>query len=137
MSEDVKGILKSTLYCVVATVASDEAPQSVPLRFAYDDSCIYFRSSPNSEHSTNLLINPRVSITIFDTTQSVKGAVYIHSSAEKLEGTGKEHAMAVFNERFNNPPDQWVDTAYYKVSIGKIDENKSLDKMFYFQECSA
>lgn len=134
MNIETREIFDSTLYCVIATVTLGGAPQSIPVRFAYDDDCIYFRSSPDSSHSKNLSTNPQISVTIYDTTQSVKGAVYIHSSAEKVEGVDKERALAIFNDRFNNPPDQWGNTAYYRVPIGRINKSKTVEKMFYFQE---
>lgn len=132
----VQEIMDATLYCVLATITPDGRPQSVPVRFAFDDDFIYFRSSPDSNHCKNMAHAPHVSVTIYDTSQAVKGALYIHSEAIRLDGVQKEQALAIFNERFNFPEDQWGNTAYFSVAIGEIDTEKSIDKMFYFQERS-
>lgn len=131
MNQNIQDTLNAVLYCVLATVAPDGTPQSVPVRFAFDDDFIYFRSSPDSDHSKNIANSPRVSVTILDTSQATKGALYIHSCAELLGDKDEEHALEVFDDRFNYPENQWDNTAYYRVALGTLDIKKSVDKMFY------
>lgn len=126
-------ILAATQYGVLSTVASNNTPWGVPVRFAFDEDAIYFRSSPDASHSKNIEIDPNVAFTIFDSSQSTKGAIYIHSKAEKLNEDEEQRAINQFNQRFDNPPNQWSRTYYFKVAMGTIDRQKSTERMYYFR----
>ena len=137
MGIELKEIFEGTEYCTLATVCEDASPWSVPIRFAYDDHSLYFRSPAGTTHGSNITRDSRVSIVIVDTSQSTKGAVYLHSNAEKLDDKDEQYATNVFNQRFNNPPDQWSETEYYRVAIGTLDEARTKARMYYFQTESA
>lgn len=136
MNESIRQILSNTQYCTIATVREDGSPWNVPVRFAHDEEYLYFRSPAGTTHGLSIERDGRVAVVVVDTNQSVKGAVYIHSFAQKLEGEEEARAVRVFNERFNNPPDQWENTEYYKVGIGEIDESRTVAAMYYFQNRS-
>lgn len=136
MNDAVKNILENSVYCTIATVSEDGAPWNVPVRFAYDEKYLYFRSPVGTTHGKNIASDNRVSVVVVDTGQTVKGAVYIHSSAERLNGTDEAVAAEVFNRRFNYPPQQWDQTEYYRIAIGKLDESRTMGEMYYFHDRS-
>lgn len=133
MNESVRRILENSIYLTLATVAEDGAPCNIPLHFAYDDSYIYFKSPEGTQHGFNIKRDGRVSAVIIDTSQSVKGAVYMHSSAEKLAGDDETLAIEVFTTRFATPPQQWDATEYYRFAIGVLDTARSRGEMYYFE----
>jgi len=134
MNSSVKNILGSSDYCTIATTSSNGVPWNVPVRFAFDENFLYFRSPVGTTHGENIAGSGRVSVVVVDTTQTVKGAVYIHSSAEKLDGENEMMAIQEFNRRFDNPPQQWEQTEYYRIPVGELDTVQSRGEMYYFQE---
>lgn len=132
MKESVKRIFENSTYCVVATVCENGSPWNVPVRFAYDEAGIYFRSPAGTMHGSNIERDGRIAVVVFDTSQSVKGAVYLHSCAHKLVDSEEVDAKRVFNMRFGNPLDQWERTEYFKVEIGELDTARTIDEMYYF-----
>lgn len=133
MNESVRRILENSIYMTLATVAEDGAPWNVPVRFAFDETYAYFRSPVGTKHGANIARDGRVSAVIVDTNQMVKGAVYIHSFAKKLTGEDEARAVQVFNTRFDNPPQQWDATEYYRFAIGMLDAARSRGEMYYFK----
>ncbi len=133
MNESVKNILEGSQYMTLATVSEDGSPRNVPIRFAYDEEYFYFRSPTGTVHGSNIERDGRVAAVIIDTSQSTKGAVYLHSFAKRLGGADEVKAVKTFNSRFDNPPDQWDETVYYRFGIGELDESRSVAKMYYFQ----
>lgn len=133
MNESVERILSSTEYCTIATLCEDGSPWNVPVRFAYDAEYLYFRSPVGTMHGSNIQRDERVAMVVVDTNQSVKGAVCIHTFAERLSGVEEDRAKQVFDHRFNNPPGQWDKTEYFKVGIGELDESRTTYAMYYFR----
>lgn len=133
MNDSVKDILESSHYCTIATISQDGSPWNVPVRFAYDEQYLYFRSPEDTKHGSNIARDERISVVVFDTAQSTKGAVYIHSTAEKLSGDDETVAVRIFNDRFDKPAQQWDVTEYFRVAIGELDTTRSIASMYYFQ----
>lgn len=133
MNDSVKDILEGLRYCTVATISQDGSPSSVPVHFAYDEQYIYFRSPVGTRHGLNIIRDERVSVVIFDTSQAIKGAVYVHSTATKLTGDDQAVAADMLNERFSGPARQWDAVEYFRVNIGELDAARSVAKMYYFQ----
>lgn len=129
--DSVKEILETTKYGVLATVTKDQSPWGVPVGFVYDEGSIYFRSSPSTVHIRNLEHNPQVSFTVFDSTQKMRGAVYIHSQADDV--SHQPEVINLLNERFGAPPVRWKDVQYYRIELGDMDNEKSIDRMYYFR----
>lgn len=128
----VNEIFDATRYGVLSTAMSGNIPWSVPVGFVYDEGYVYFRSSLDATHTNNIETNPSVAFTVFDTTQSTKGAVYIHSTVEILSGQAKEKAINLLKLRFNGPPAQWKDICYFRIGLGTMDGKKSIESMYYF-----
>lgn len=137
MNDNVKRILENTKYMTLATAREDGTPENVPVRFAYDDKRIYFRSPDGTSHGSNIEHNGRVALVMLDTTQAVKGAVYVRSFARRLKGMDEARAMDAFNSRFENSPIQWDKTIYFESVIGEPDEVRSVAEMYYFKNDNA
>ena len=133
MNESVRRILENSVYMTLATVAEDGAPWNVPLRFAFDEDSVYFKSPEGTQHGSNIKRDGRVSAVVIDTNQAVKGAVYLHSFAEKLDGEDEALAMRTFATRFDKPSQQWGVTEYYRFAIGVLDTTRSKGEMYYFE----
>lgn len=137
MNESVRRILENSLYMTLATISEDGAPWNVPLHFAYDESYIYFKSPQGTQHGSNIQRDGRVSAVILDTNQVVKGAVYLHSFAEKLAGEDESLGNEILNERLTAPSRQWDVTEYYRFAVGRLDAAHSRGEMYYFETPSA
>ncbi|MCP6719459.1 MAG: pyridoxamine 5'-phosphate oxidase family protein [Patescibacteria group bacterium] len=62
--------MQSTEFCCLATV-DDNGVWSNTIYFAWDDNLnLYFISQPQSHHMKNLVKDPRIAISIYNTTQS-------------------------------------------------------------------
>lgn len=132
MNESVKRILEGTIYCTIATASENGSPWNVPVRLAYDEKYIYFRSPAGTTHGSHIERDGRIAVVILDTSQAVKGAAYLHSSAQKLEGSEEADAKQVFDSRFDNPPEQWERTEYFRIEIGELDTARTTGEMYYF-----
>lgn len=128
----VNDIFAATRYGVLATVKPGNSPWSVPVGFVYEAGYVFFRSSFDAIHTKNIETNPNVAFTVLDTTQSTKGAIYIHSTAEILSGQAKENASSLLELHFNSPPPQWSTICYLRIGVGTMDRKKSTASMYYF-----
>jgi nitroimidazol reductase NimA-like FMN-containing flavoprotein (pyridoxamine 5'-phosphate oxidase superfamily) len=94
-------IVDSNRYMTLATADASGRPWVSPVWYAaVDYRSFYWISSPDAEHSRNLMVRPEVSIVIFDSqVQPGAGqAVYIAATAEELTGIELERGIEVFSE---------------------------------------
>ncbi len=83
----IKNIITSNLFMTLATSANN-TPWSCPLFFASDkDLNLYFTSYNDSLHVKNILENPNVSVSIFD-SRAIPGtgttqAVYVSGTCKR------------------------------------------------------
>lgn len=81
-------ILKSQNYLCLATVSTDNIPWSSPVAYVCDnDFFLYFVSSIDSLHSRNIASNNRIALSIYDSRQSLRDALWIQAwwKAEKID----------------------------------------------------
>jgi len=82
-----KEIIEKILYITIATVCEDGKPWNTPVYAAYDEQyTFYWSSSPEAEHSKNVVRNGQAFLVIYDFTQA-EGAgvgVYIQARAAEL-----------------------------------------------------
>lgn len=88
----------------LATAGSDGAPQAAALFYAADEELnLFFVSSPNSRHSQNLALQPRVAATIYadnQAWQTIQG-LQIEGVARQVEGAAElAHAVKIYAGRF-------------------------------------
>jgi uncharacterized protein YhbP (UPF0306 family) len=130
-------ILEANEYAVLTTVTDEGGPWAVPIRFAYDEQAIYWRSPATAEHSRHIARDGRVALVIFDSKQQpgvgTQGAVYLHSSAMKLEADDFTAGMQVYANRFNDVDKLGTDSPLYRAVIGTPNTSKSVGPMLYYE----
>ncbi len=66
----------STEYLCLATIDGEQGVWSSPVYFAWDTAFgLYFISLPNSRHMKNIILDGRVAVSIYPTSQSTHGDV--------------------------------------------------------------
>lgn len=104
--EMTKGIIENNKFLSLATVDNDGKVWSTPLSYSVDDDYnFYFTSELDSKHIINIMDNPEVSFTIFDSTKRVsdidglqiRGIVGQVDESE-LEGVVKHYYERVFKD---------------------------------------
>lgn len=69
MNEKVKTLLQTIRYATISTIDSDGKPWAAPVWYVFDeDHNIYWWSPIEAQHSKNIIDNPSVYITVFDST---------------------------------------------------------------------
>ena len=94
--------LHNNLYMNIATVDSNGQPWNTPVFFAHRDKKLHWFSRSNSVHSTNIASNPKVFITMYDSTlQEGEGAgLYLLAKAYVLQDqTDLRAGIDVYNEK--------------------------------------
>lgn len=127
-------ILEATKYASFASVTNEGLPENVPLSFAYDDKALYFRSPAGTHHKKNSSQQPCVAVVVMDTTQHVKGALYISSFVTWLDGDAEANARGLLDSRLGAVPSFWGDVDYFSVELGALDEQRTIDRMLYFKK---
>lgn len=101
--DKVEKILKSVIYCNLATVCEDGTPWNTPVFFGFDNrKNIYWWSPLRAVHSQNVIRNHQVFITVFDSrAPEGKGeGVYIKATADVLEAEAAVNkAVKIYNNR--------------------------------------
>lgn len=125
---------------VLSTVCDNGTPWGTPLHFAYDEQYVYWFSHIETQHSKNIARDSRTFIVVFDSRQNPesmeeRGAVYISTRAELLDGEDALNAREVYSDRY--PDDngrrasEW---GVYRAAIGMLDEARTKDQMIYYHE---
>jgi uncharacterized protein YhbP (UPF0306 family) len=71
--EWIESLLRAESTLALATVGEDGLPSIAPLFYLLDESLIlYWLSSPNSQHSRNLLREPRAAATVYRSVENWK-----------------------------------------------------------------
>jgi hypothetical protein len=99
-------IIDSIVYMVLGTADEAGGPWVSPVYFASEKYReFYWISSPDATHSRNILARPQVSMVIFDSRVAVGmgQTVYILAIAEELTELDFDHAIQIYNGRFENP----------------------------------
>ena len=135
MKPEILQILKTNTYLTLATICHDGSPYGTPLRFAYDETKVYWLSLDETIHSQNIARDGRVFITVFNSQQNPepgsRGAVYIRTIAHALEGEAELAARNVFADRFYDSDKLGHDAKIYSAIIGEWDSEKSQELRFY------
>ncbi|OGG30653.1 hypothetical protein A2973_00095 [Candidatus Gottesmanbacteria bacterium RIFCSPLOWO2_01_FULL_49_10] len=95
-------IIDRNIYCTVATVDADGQPWSTPLFFHYDSEyALYVTSAIDSLHVQNWQVNPRISVSIFDSNTKLKSgnAVYMEAKVAEISIEELPGALEIFYRR--------------------------------------
>ncbi|MGI0079416.1 MAG: pyridoxamine 5'-phosphate oxidase family protein [Nitrososphaerales archaeon] len=97
-------ILKGNVLCSMATVMHDREAHINTAYFAYSDEPeLFYVSYPDSIHSQNLLENPSMAITVFNSKQTWGRAdtgVQLFGSCREAKGRWRGKAERVYGRRF-------------------------------------
>lgn len=95
-------IIDSNMYMTLGTADEAGRPWVSPVYYAPDGySEFFWVSSPEAQHSKNLMVRPEVSIVIFDSRAPIgtgQGA-YMAAVAEELTGAELERGIVIFSRR--------------------------------------
>ena len=84
---ELQQLLREVPYATIATVRPDGQPWSTPLYVVFDkDLTMYWVSTPTNQHSQNILCDPRIFATVFD-SHAPEGAgfgLYLQMTAQVL-----------------------------------------------------
>jgi PPOX class probable F420-dependent enzyme len=97
-------------YAVIATLGADGAPHQAVIWYALDERGLVINSRVGRRWPTDLLRDPRVSLTVDASDASTGREAYVTVQAHAvMEATGAE-AMAdiqMLARRYDQPPDGW------------------------------
>ena len=97
-----RGIIDSCQYLTLATADGEGRPWASPVWFAHEDYARFlWVSKPQARHSRNLAARREAGIVIFDSTVPIGSgqAVFVESTADRLEGDEEARAVRLFSER--------------------------------------
>ena len=133
--EKARHIIDENNYMVIATSGEDSTPWAAPVFYAYDKRYnLYFISAIDSRHAKDIAENPRVAVSIFNSTQNIglSDGMQIEGRASEVNGAELKKALAVYMLRLYSgmavPQRREFDVSYYtepaefrvfKVSIKK------------------
>ena len=104
--EMAKDIIKNNKFLSLATVDNDGKVWSTPLSYSVDENySFYFTSELDSKHVMNIMDNPEVSFTIFDSTRRVSDidglqvtGIVGQVEPSELEKIVKNYYLTVFKD---------------------------------------
>ncbi len=109
-SEKAKNIISDIIYITIATVSKDGQPWNSPVYSAFDEQYnFYWASWKDNQHSKNIVDNPSVFLSIYDSTvpEGTGEGVYIQASAHELSDSEEiKKALALLYTRKNQDPEK-------------------------------
>lgn len=91
-AERARALIDSLAYMTLATADPDGRPWATPVWFAHRDHREFiWISRPGARHSRNLAANPRLAISIYDSTvvPGDAAAVYVEAEGEEVTDAGE------------------------------------------------
>ncbi|MFZ1250310.1 MAG: pyridoxamine 5'-phosphate oxidase family protein [Candidatus Microsaccharimonas sp.] len=133
MTEEARTILENNLVGAVATTNEDGSPWVTPVHIVSDDQAVYWFSKQTTQHSLNIVRNPRVSVTLFSSNLS-KGpkGVYVNGSAQVLDVVETTEIKKLLEAKIGFLPPNFNEATAYKLKIGEINRGKSTGNCWYF-----
>jgi nitroimidazol reductase NimA-like FMN-containing flavoprotein (pyridoxamine 5'-phosphate oxidase superfamily) len=102
-AEHARALIDALAYMTLATADEEGRPWASPVWFAHRDHREFiWISRPDTRHSRNLAVNPRLAISIYDSTVVPDDAavVYIEAEGAEVADAGKRAALLeVFSRR--------------------------------------
>lgn len=107
--EMTKEIIENNKFLSLATVDNDGKVWSTPLSYSFDDNYnFYFTSELDSKHIINIMDNPEVSFTIFDSTKRVSDidGLQIRGIVGQVDKNELEKVVKNYYESVFKDPDE-------------------------------
>jgi nitroimidazol reductase NimA-like FMN-containing flavoprotein (pyridoxamine 5'-phosphate oxidase superfamily) len=102
-AEQARTLIDALAYMTLATAGADGRPWASPVWFAHRDHREFvWISRPGTRHSRNLAANPRLAISIYDSTvvPDDAAAVYVEAEGAEVTDAGERAALLeVFTRR--------------------------------------
>jgi hypothetical protein len=97
--ERIRQLMGYVPHVVIATVNEDASPHNSPVFGSFDDKLHFFwSSSPESQHSNNIMRDGRVFMVMFDSHEG-NGALYVSAFARQLDDSdGFDHGYLLLSE---------------------------------------
>lgn len=93
-----KKIIESISYITIATVDNNGRPWNTPVFAAYNDEYnFYWGSHTESQHSMNVVTNPKVFIVIFDSSAATSEGEGVYMQAEVSEVMNQAEINQAYN----------------------------------------
>ncbi len=109
----VRGFLATQSTLALATTNANGQPEAAPLFFVNDDRLnLYWLSSPESRHSINLIVRPKVAATIYPSVWGWSDIVGLQIEGEASainDERIREQILNLYLRKFSIPPE--LDTA--------------------------
>lgn len=128
--EFAKKYLDSQILMGLSTLGSNGSLWSANVYFAVDDDLnFYFMSSSDTEHCENIKSNPKVSMTVVDSTQDPSGekiGMQISGECNHVYNISDiKSLLRVWNKKFSSIPapplrEIKIDSPFYKVKPSRI-----------------
>ena len=102
-SKLAKDILRSNIYCTLATASHFGLPWAAPIFYALDDNYnFYFISRPQTLHSRHIKINPHIALAVFDSHQpeGTGNGVQIAGKAYELKKSEIKTSLKWYRSHF-------------------------------------
>ena len=96
----VRSILQANVHMVLSTADKDSKPWATPVAYTFDkDNSLYWVSSKDSRHSSNIRARKDVAIVIY-MTEPIRDALYIEAEAQEIADDSEiKSAIEVINTR--------------------------------------
>lgn len=119
----IKDFIKNHNTCTLAT-GHDESVRATPIEYIFIDECIYILSE-GGEKFSNILLNPNVSIAIYDTFKNMNelSGMQIKGAAEIID-IGSDEYISVLthkNLKYDNIIELPIALNLIKINIRKIE----------------
>lgn len=133
MTNEAQAILDDNIVGAIATINEDGSPWATPVHVVPDGEVVYWFSKETTQHSLNIIRDPRVSLTLFssDLSKGPKG-VYINGQADKLDVDATTEAKKLLEAKIGFLPQNFVDATAYRLKIGQLNRDKSTGNCWYF-----
>ena len=132
----VKFILQASEHMVLATADKNGKPWATPVSYAFDnENSLYWVSSKDAQHSTNIRARNEVAIVIY-MTEPTRDAIYLEADAKEVVDN-KEIMSAIGVRNTRSQPDKFSVKTIADVS-GQASWRiyKATPKNMYFREQS-
>ena len=100
--DQTKKILKENKYMVLATSDKNSTPWANPVFYSNDEEYnFYFLSAIDSRHAENIIVNPKISAAIFDSTQKIGSSegIQIEGSVSIVKRTELEKVIKLYSDK--------------------------------------
>ena len=140
MDSASQNILETIRYATISTVDTDGKPWAAPVWYVCDNDNIYWWSPIETQHSKNIIQNPEIYVTVFDSTapEGEGSGLYFRADATELADDELDKAMEIYNNSttiFKLDKNNCMGSAptrMYKAVIKEAWKNDGIEREGYY-----